>query len=147
MRGVNFEFIDSLKNNGTKYLWIFDDSCEEICNSKAFVDIAAAGRHRGLSIIYIKHNLFHQSKLGRDVELQNTHIVLFKSPRDVMQVITLSTRLGLGSKLVDWYRDATSVPFDCLLIDLSPRTDDRLRYCTNTGSLPSKIYISDRLKQ
>ena len=25
VRGVNFEFIDSLKNNGTKYLLIFDD--------------------------------------------------------------------------------------------------------------------------
>ena len=125
MQGVNFEFIDSLKNNGTKYLLIFDDSCEEICNSKAFVDIAAAGRHRGLSTIYIKHNLFHQSKLGRDVELQNTHFVLFKSPRDVMQVTTLSTQLGLGAKLVDWYRDATSVPLGHSLIDLSPRTVDR----------------------
>ena len=68
VRGVNFEFIDSLKNNGTKYLVIFDNSCEEICNSKAFVDIATAGRHRGLSTIYIKHNLFHQSELGGDVE-------------------------------------------------------------------------------
>ena len=110
VRGVSFEFIDSLKNNGTKYLLFFDDSCEEICKSKAFVDIATAGRHRGLSTIYIKHNFFLQSKLGRDVELQNTHIVLFKSPRDVMQITTLSTQLGLGSELVDWYRDATSVP-------------------------------------
>ena len=126
---------------------IFDGSCEEICNSKAFVDNGTAGRHRGLSTIYIKQKLFHQSKLGRDVELQNTHIVSFKSPRDVMQVTTLSTQLGLGSKLVDWYRDATSVPFGHLLIDLSPRTDDRLRYCTNTGSIPSKFYIPDRLKQ
>ena len=147
VRGVNFEFIDSLKNNGTKYLLIFDDSCEEICNSKAFVDIATAGRHRGLSTIYIKHNFFHQSKLGRDVELQNTHIVLFKSPRDVMQVLTLSTQLGLDSELVDWYRDATSVPFGHFLIDLPPRTDDRLRYCTNTGSIPSKFYFPERLKQ
>ena len=147
MRGVNFEIIDSLKNNGTKYLLIFDDSCEEICNSKAFVDIATAGRHRGLSTIDIKHNLFHQSKLGRDVELRKTHIVFFKSPRDVMQVTTLSTPLGLGSELVDWYRDATSIPFGHLLIDLSPRTGDRLRYCTNTGSIPSKFYIPDRLKQ
>ena len=146
-RGVNFEINDSLKNNGTKYLLIFDDSCEEICNSKAFVDNATAGGHRGLSTIYIKHNLFHQSKLGRDVDLQNTHIVLFKSPRDVMQVTTLSTELGLGSELVDWYRDATSVPFGHLLIDLSPRTDDRLRYCTNTGSILSKFYIPERLKQ
>ena len=125
---------------------VFVDSCEKICNSKAFVDIANAGRHRGLSTIYIKHNLFHQSKLGRDVELQNTHIVLFKSPRDVMQVTTLSTQLGLGSELVDWYRDATSVPFGHLLIDLSPRTDGRLRYCTNSGSVPSKFYIPERLK-
>ena len=103
VRGGNFEFIDSLKNNSTKYLLTFDDSCEKICNSKALVDIAATGRHRGLSTIHIKHNLFHQSKLGRDVELQNNHIVPFKSPRDVMQVTTLSTQLGLGSELVDWY--------------------------------------------
>ena len=128
MRGVNFEFIDSLKNNGTKCLLIYDDSCEAIGNSKAFVDIATAGRYRGLSTIPIKHNLFHQSKLGRDVELQNTHIVLFKPPRDLMQVTTLSTQLGLRSELVDWYRDATSVPFGHLLIDLPPRTDNRLRY-------------------
>ena len=143
---VNFEFIDSLKNNGTKYLLIFDDSCEEICNAKAFIDLDTTGKHRCLSPIYIKHNLFHRSKLGRDVELQNTHIVLFNSPRDVMQVTTLGTQLGLGSKLAEWYRDATSVPFGHLLIDLSRRTDDRLRYCTNTGSIPSSFYIPDRRK-
>ncbi len=146
VQGINFEFIDSLKNNSTKYLLIFHDSCEEICSSKAFVDITTAGRHRGLSSIYIKHNLFHQSKLGRDVELQNTHIVLFKSSRDVMQVTTLSTQLGLGSELIDWYRDATSVPFGHLLIDLLPRTDDKLRYCRNSGSVASKFYIPERLK-
>ena len=147
MRGVNFENIDPLKNNGTKYLLIFDDSCEEICNSKAFVDVATAGRHRGLSTNYIKHNLFHQSKLGRDVESKNTQIIPFKSPRDVMQVTTLSTQLGLGSELVDWYQDATYVRFGHLLIDLSPRRDDRLRYCKNTGSISSKLYFRDRLKQ
>ena len=146
VQGVHFEFINSLKNNGTKYLLFFDDSCAEISNSKDFVDIATAGRHRGFSTIYIKNNLFHQSKLGRDVELQNTHFVLFKSPRDVHQVATLSVRLGLGSALVDWYRDATSVPFGYLLIDFSQRTDDRFRYCTKSGNIPSKFYVPDNLK-
>ena len=113
VQGVNFEFIDSFKNNGTEYLLKFDNSCEEIFNAKAFADIATAGRHRGLSTIYIKHKskcgranvvkFYHQSKLGRNVELQNNHIVLFKSPRDVMQVTTLGTQLGLGSELVDGY--------------------------------------------
>ena len=146
VQGVNFEFIDSLKNNGTKYLLIFDNSCEQICYSKTCIDIATARIHQGLSTINIKHNLFHQSKLGRNVELQNTHIVLFKSPGDVMQVTTLSTQLGLGSELVDWYRDTTSVPFGRLLISLSPRTDDRLRYCTNSGSVPAKFHCPERLK-
>ena len=147
VQGINFEFRDSLKNSGTKYLLIFDDTCEELCNSKALVDFATDGRHRGLSNIYIKHNLFHQSKLGQDVELQNTHIVLFKSPRDVVQVSTLSAHLGRRSERVNCYRDATSVPFSHLLIELSARTDDRLRYCTNTGSIPSKFNIPDLLKQ
>ena len=146
VQGVHFEFINCLKNNGTKYLLFFDGSCAEICNSKEFVDIATAGRHRGFTTIYIKHNLFHQSKLGRVVELQNTHIVLFQSPRDVHQVATLSVQLGLGSALVDWYRDATTVPFGHLFIVLSPRTDDRLRHCTNSGIFPSKFYVPDNLK-
>ena len=143
---VHFEFISSMKNKFTKYLLIFDDSCAEIRNSKEFVDIAAAGRLRGLSTIYIKHNLFHQSKLGSDVELQNTHIVLFKSLRDAHQVATLNVQLGLGSGLVDWYRDATSVRFGHLLIDLSARTDARLRYCTNSVNIPSRFYVPDNLK-
>ena len=80
-----------------------DDSCEMMSNSKAFVDIATTEGHQGLSTIYIKHNLFHQSELGRDVELKNTHIVPFKSSRDVMQVSALSAQLGLGSELIGWY--------------------------------------------
>ena len=63
-----------------------------------------------------------------------------------MQVTTLSTQLGLGPELVDWYRDATFVPFGHLLVDLLPRADDRLRYCTNSGSNPSKFYIPESLK-
>ena len=135
------------KNNGTKNLLLFGDSCQEIFSSKVFVDIAIAGRHRGLSTIYIEHNLFLQSKLARDVELQNTHVVLFKSPRDVLQVSTLSTQMRLGSELFDWTRDAISVPYGRSLIDLSPRTEDRLRYCTNTGFILSKLFNPDWLKQ
>ena len=74
VQGVHLEYINFLKNNGAKYLLISDESCAEICTSKEFVDIATASRHRGFSIIYIKHNSFLESKLGRDVELQNTHI-------------------------------------------------------------------------
>ena len=146
VQGVHFDIINSFKKNGTKHLFIFDDSCAEVCNYEEFVDISTAGRHRELITINIKHNFFNQSKLGRDVELHNTHIVLFKSPRDVHQVATVSVQMGFGLILVDWYRDATSVPFGHLLIALSPRTDDRLRYCTNSGNFLTKLYVPDNLK-
>ena len=77
VQGVHFEIINSLKNNGSKFPLVFNDSCADICNTMEFVDIATAGRHRGFSTIYIKHNFFHQSKLGRDPELQNTYIFVF----------------------------------------------------------------------
>ena len=57
---VKFELMDSLENNGTKYLLFLDESCEEICHSKTVVGFATAGRQRGLSAIYTKRNLFHQ---------------------------------------------------------------------------------------
>ena len=103
----------------------FDEFCTEIFNSKVFVDASAAGIQRGLSTIYIKRNFFHQSRIGPDVELHYMHIVLLKSSHDVMQVSTLNAQLGLASKLVGCYWDAKSVPYGQVLIDLSPRTDDR----------------------
>ena len=130
--GVNFEFIDWLRNNVTRYWLFFDDSREETRTSKAFVDVATAGRHYGTSTFYLKHNLFHQSKPGRDLELQNTRIFLFKSPGDVIQVSTLSAQLRLRSELVDWYRDTTFLPYADFSIYLSLRANDGLRYCTNT---------------
>ena len=136
---VNFEIVNSLKNKGTKYLLFFDDSYSKICHSKNFSDFATAGRHRGFSTIYIKRQFFHQSKLGRDVELKNTHLVFFQSPRDMHQIDILNVQLGLGLTLVNWYRDATSVYLGHLLIDLSPRTDGRIRYWTNIGKTSSEF--------
>ena len=61
--------------------------------------------------------MFHQSKLGTEVELQNKHIVLFKSPRDVLQVNTIYQLKGC-------YHGAKSFPYGHLLIDLTPKIVD-----------------------
>ena len=63
-----------------------------------------------------------------------------------MQVSMLSAHLGVGSEQVDWYREATSDAYGQFLIDLSLCTDDSLRYCTNSGSVPSKNHIPEGLK-
>ena len=83
------------------FLLIFDNSYEDICNWKVFVDIAPAGRQCGLKNFSVKHNLLQQSKLRRDVELQSLYFVLFKSHRDVRQISMLITQLEVGSGVVD----------------------------------------------
>ena len=77
---------------------------------------------------------------GLDTELQNTHFVLFKSPRDVQQIDVLGKQLGLGHTLRTWGAIATSTPYGHLMIGLSPKTIDLLRYCTDATSFPSKFY-------
>ena len=57
-QGLNFDFVDSLKKNGKKFLLICDDSCEENCHSIVLVDNATAGRHCRWSTDYFKQNFF-----------------------------------------------------------------------------------------
>ena len=109
---IFFEQIDSsLKNNSTKYLLIIVDSSEKTWKSKVFVDIATAGRHRGLRTIHVEQILIYRSKLQQDVELQITHFVLSISQRDVMQVSTLNAQFGLGLELVEMQHRLPAVTF------------------------------------
>ena len=82
---LNYSGLDITKNL-SHCLLIYDDSCEEIFNDKEFVKIAPSGRHRKLHVVYIKRNLFHQSKWSRTIDQNTTHIILFKSLRDIQQI-------------------------------------------------------------
>ena len=141
--GENFELIDLFEITGTNYLLNSCRSCEKICNSKAFVEIATPAKNRGLNTIYNRRKLLHQSRPGRDVELQNTHTVLFKSPREVIQASKLNAQLRFGSQIADVYQDATSVHYGHLLIDLSPRREDQICFRKKTESFRLMFFITD----
>ena len=132
---INIQFVQFSSFDITKdlnnCLLVFDDSCEEIYKDKEFVKIATSGRHRNLHVIYIKHNLFQQSRWSRTIDLNTTHIVLFKSPRDVHQIDYLGKQLDKLVFLRDCYHLATSETFGHLLIDLNPKTSECLRFCSN----------------
>ena len=79
---ANLKFLNSLAN----CLRIIDDSCEKIYNDKEFANMATAGRHKNINVIYIKHNFYQRSKWSRTIELNTKHIILFKSARVIQQV-------------------------------------------------------------
>ena len=110
---------------------VFDDTCEEIFNEKDFVKLATAGRHKNVHVIYVKHNLFQQSKQSRTIDLNTTHLILFKSPRDIQQIDYLGRQLNNAKLLRHAYQLATKEDFGHLLIDLDPKTSECLRYSSN----------------
>ena len=78
----------------SRCLLIYDDTCEQIFNDKEFVKIATSGPHRKIHVIYVKHNLFHQSNSSRTIDLNTRHIKLFKSLRDIQQIEYLGKQLN-----------------------------------------------------
>ena len=123
-------------------LLIYDNSCEEMFNDKDFVKIATSGRHRRLHVIYVKHNLSQQSKWSRTIDLNTTHIILFKSLRDIQQIEYLGKQLNCLQLLKDAYELATTQPYGHLIIDLDPKKSQGLRFASQiTGPDPSIFYI------
>ena len=112
-----------------KCLLVFDGSRDEIFNDKEPSKNATAGRHRNISVIYAQHNIFQQSKWSRTNDLNITHIILFKSPRDIPKITYIGKKLNTASFLKENYELATKLPFGHLLIDLDHKTSDLLRYC------------------
>ena len=103
---------------------VFDDTCEEIFNEKDFGKLTTAGRHKNVHVIYVKHNLFQQSEQSGTIDLNTTHLILFKSPRDFQQIDYLGKQLNNSKLLHHAYQLATKEDFGHLLIDLDPKTSD-----------------------
>ena len=138
MKINGFESLRNLEN----VLHVFDYSCEDIYNDKEFVRLATAGRHRAIDVLHVKHKLFQQSRWSRTIDLNTSHIILFKSPRDVQQLDFLGRQLNVSKFLRSRYKLANRDSFGHLLIDLDPRTSDCLRYCSNlTRPGPTVFYL------
>ena len=73
-KSTNLKFLQKIEN----CLLIFDDSFEDIFNDKEFVKLATAGRHKNINVIYLKHNLYQQSKWSRAIDLNTFHIIFLK---------------------------------------------------------------------
>ena len=143
----NIEFIKfhgfEITKNLLKYLLIYGDLCGEIFNDNDVVKFATSGRHRKLHIIYVKHDLFHQSKGSRTIDLNTTHINLFRSLRDIQQIEYLGKQLNCLQLLTDAYKLATTESYGHLFCDLDPKTTQDLRFSSNLiGPEPSVFHIT-----
>ena len=115
-----------------KVLAIFDDSCDDILEIASFANLATAGRHKGVIVIFIKHNLYQQGMYCVTVDKNTTHVVISKWPRIGRQLKILGSELQIADStfLEAAYQQATSIPFGHLLIDLTTTCHESLGFCT-----------------
>jgi len=113
-------------------LLILDDLMGETNDSVSNI-FTKVSHHRNVSVIYLSQNLFYKSKQNRTRSLNSHYIVLFKIPRDTLQVATLARQMypGKSQFFVEAFKDAREKPFGYILIDLKPNTKEKYRVRTN----------------
>ena len=75
-------------------LIVIDNQMIEAGKDNRIVDLFTKGlHHRNLSVIYIVQNLFHQGKSNPSISLNSHYLVLFRNPRDKLQIVTLAKQM------------------------------------------------------
>ena len=130
---------ESLENDtyldvNIRNLIVMDDQMIEAGKDNRIVNLFTKGsHHRNLSVIYIVQNLFHQGKGTRSISLNSHYLVLFKNPRDKLQILTLAKQMYPSETawFIKEYEEAVRRPYGYLFVDLRPTTPDRCRLRTN----------------
>ena len=116
---------------------------DEAAQSKDFLALVVAGRHRNVHLMVLRHNLFQRTKNSKTIDLNVTQIVLFNSPGDSDQIGVLGRQLGERHATMEAYKRATQKSFGHLMIGLDVRSSKSLWYSSNcSGDVPSIFYCS-----
>ena len=85
---------DTYLDVNIRNLIVIDDQMIEAGSDNGIVNLFIKGSHnRNLSVIYIVQNVFHQGKGSRSISLNRHYLVLFKNPRDKLQILTLAKQM------------------------------------------------------
>jgi GTPase SAR1 family protein len=135
----NIKVINGFDENWSKRLQkddviVIDDLYQEANKESDFNNLfTKVARHRGVTVIFITQNLFHQGGNHRTRNLNVHYLVIFKNPRDATVIDYLARQAYPYNKtfLVDSYRDATKEPHGYLFMDFTQDCSDDRRISTN----------------
>ena len=119
-------------------LIIIDDLMKNAATDDDVCDLFTEGaHHRNLSVICLLQNIFYKAKGTRTMSLNCQYLVVFKTPRDVHQFSILARQMyGTNwKKLLEVYKEAVSIPYGHLLIDLKQDTPESKRLVQNIFAL------------
>lgn len=80
-------------------------------------------------VLYLMQNLFFDGKQNCTIWLNSHYLILFKNPHDATQVAMLGKQIFPGHTkfILEAFKDKTSTPFNPIILDLKPDTNDSER--------------------
>ena len=129
---------------GNPCLIILDDLLNDVY-SKDICDIfTKRSCHRNIRVILNTQSVYIQGRYCRDISLIATYILVLKNARDKKQFLHFARQVypeGCDGKFRA-FLDATERPHECMLLNISQDTDDRLsfRTCIFPSEKPSVMY-------
>ena len=130
----NITFVEGIQvpetNTGSPQLIVLDDLMIDASKNKDVSNMFTVGsHHRNMSIVCLLQNVFYQGKENRTMSLNSHYLVLFKNPRDQLQVSCLARQMypHNSGHFMEKFQKATAQPYGCLVVDLKQDTPDSQR--------------------
>ncbi len=121
---------------------VLDDMMMQVAKSEESLNLfCVTAHHRRVSVFMLAQNLYMPGKFARTISLNCHYVILFRNVRDSRQIFTFGSQVfPLRLKYFkEAYDKATSIPFGYLIVDMSPRTEDKYRL--RTRILPNEDTI------
>ena len=109
---------------------ILDDLMAESVNNSMLMNIfTERSHHQKISVILLLQNLYQQGKHSISIARNAQYTVLFKNPRDRMEIKTLAMRMfpEKWRKFLERFEYETSKPHGKVILDFSSDTSDENR--------------------
>ncbi|GBN27326.1 hypothetical protein AVEN_190526-1 [Araneus ventricosus] len=123
------KFVQGLPEKFESGSLVIIDGLMNDLNEKIAELFTITAHHSRVSVILILQNLFPRNKVMRDISLNAQYVILFKNNRDVGQIQCFARQVyrNKAASFMDAYKKSTQGNFNYLLVDLHPRTDEKVR--------------------
>ena len=109
---------------------VLDDLMDSVVSNGEMEKLFTLGaHHKRLIVIYLNQNMYCKGSKSRTINLNTHYLVLMKNPRDLSQIQCLSRQVfpGKSKLLMEAYLDCMKIPYNYLVVDLSPQSSDDMR--------------------
>ena len=125
----DLDMFDSKINN----LLILDDLMNESGNDTNIYSLFTVhSHHKNISVILVSQNIYTKGKCTRDINLNSSNMIIFKNPRDSVQISILARQMfpNKSKAFMEAFSDAVET-YRYIFLDFDLQTSDKLRIQTN----------------